>query len=78
VPIGYLFLGALPKWLLVLIQAGVTVMALTVLLFASLILTALATSLAPGGLARPWHDVSICTLVGGTAMLIALFYASTS
>jgi len=75
--IGYLYLGALPKWLIVLVQAGVTTLALTVMLFGSLLLTALAAGLAPGGLSRPWHDVSICTLVGGTAMLIVLSYTMT-
>jgi hypothetical protein len=75
--IGFLYLSALPKWLIVLVQAGVTTVALTVMLFASLLLTALASSLAPGGLARPWHDVSICTLVGGTAILISISYTMT-
>jgi hypothetical protein len=74
---GYLYLAAVPKWLVVLVQAGVTSLALTVMLFASLLLTALAAGLGHGGLPRPWHDVAVCTMVGGTAITIGLAYTMT-
>jgi ABC-type transport system involved in multi-copper enzyme maturation permease subunit len=75
--VGYLYLSALPKWLIVLVQVGVAAIALTALLFASLLLTALAASLGKGGLPRLGHDVGVCTMIGGTGLTIALSYYMT-
>lgn len=75
--VGYLYLGAVPRWLIVLIQAGVTTLALTALLFVSLLLTALAANLGEGEIPRLWHDVGVCTLIGGTGIAIALAYTLT-
>ncbi len=73
--VGYLYLGRLPRWLIVGVQAGVTALALTGLVFLSLLLTALASGLAPGEGPRLWRDVGACTLVAGTGILVALpFY----
>jgi len=41
---GYLYLSAVPKWLIVLIQMGVTTAALSAMLFVNLLLTGLAAS----------------------------------
>ena len=75
--VGYLYLGAVPKWLIVLIQAGVASLVLTALLFGSLLLTALAASLGKGGLPRLWHDVGVCTMIGGTGITVALSFYMT-
>jgi len=75
--VGYLYLGAVPRWLIVLLQAGVATAALTVLLFGSLLLTALASTLGEGGMPRLWHDVAVCTLIGATGLLIALAFTMT-
>jgi hypothetical protein len=75
--VGYLYLGAVPKWLIVLIQVAVTAAALTTLLFGSLLLTALASNLGKGELPRFWHDVGVCTMVGGTGITIALAFYMT-
>lgn len=75
---GYLYLGAIPKWLVVLIQMLVTWLALTVALGLNVLLTGLAAGLgAGGGLPHLWRDVLCCTLVGGAGILVALsFYFS--
>jgi len=73
--VGYLYLGRVPRWLIVLVQVTVTTLALSALVFLSLVLTALAAGLGPGTLPRFWRDVAACTLVGGTGILVALpFY----
>jgi hypothetical protein len=74
--VGYLYLGAVPRWLIVLVQAAVTTLALGAGIFASLLLTAFAADLAPvGELDRFWGRVGSCTLVGTTGILVALpFY----
>ena len=75
--VGYLYLSAVPKWLIVLIQVGVTAAGLTVALFLSLLLTALAANLAGDPLPHLWRDVFSCTLVGGAGILVALGYYVT-
>jgi ABC-type transport system involved in multi-copper enzyme maturation permease subunit len=73
--VGYLYLGRLPRWLIVLVQAGVATLALTAGVFLSVLLTGLAAGLAEGDLPRLWRDAAACTLVGGTGVLVALpFY----
>jgi ABC-type transport system involved in multi-copper enzyme maturation permease subunit len=73
--VGYLYLSKLPRWMIVGIQVSVTTLALTGLVFLSLVLTGLAASLATGEIPRLWRDVTACTLVGGTGILVALpFY----
>jgi ABC-type transport system involved in multi-copper enzyme maturation permease subunit len=74
---GYLFLSALPRWLTVLVQAGVTAAALGALLGASLLLTALAARAAGGPFPALARDVGVCTLAGGAGIVIALGYAMT-
>lgn len=74
---GYLYLSAVPKWLIVLIQMGVTTVALTALLFVNVALTGLAASLGKGHLHHLWRDVFSCTLVGGAGILVSLGYYVT-
>jgi hypothetical protein len=74
---GYLYLSAVPKWLIVLIQMAVTTAALTVALFVNLALTGLAASLAQGSIPHLWRDVFSATLVGGAGILVALGYYMT-
>ncbi len=72
---GYLYLGALPKWMIVLIQTGVTWVALSAALFANVALTGLAAGLGGGSLPHLWRDIFSCTLVGSAGILVALgFY----
>jgi hypothetical protein len=74
---GYLYLGAVPKWLIVLIQTGVTWIALTAAIFVNVALTGLAAGLAEGGLTHLWRDVFGCTLVGAAGLLVSLgFYVT--
>ena len=75
--VGFLYLAAVPRWLVVLVQVGVTALALTALLYGSLFLTALAANLGRGGIPRPGHDVAVCTLVGGAGITVALAYTMT-
>jgi hypothetical protein len=74
---GYLYLGALPRWLVVLLQATATVAALSLLLMASLGLTALAAGIGRGGIPRFWHYVGLCTLAGSAALTVAVSYTMT-
>jgi len=74
---GYLYLSAVPKWLIVLIQMAVTGVALTGMLFVNLALTGLAASLGKGGVPHLWRDVFSCTLVGGSGILVSLGYYVT-
>jgi hypothetical protein len=74
---GYLYLSAVPKWLIVLIQMGVTALALTAALFLNLALTGLAASLGHGPIPHLWRDVFSCTLVGGAGILVSLGYYVT-
>ena len=74
---GYLYLSAVPKWLIVLIQMGVTAAALTGMLFVNLALTGLASSLGKGPIPALWRDVLSCTLVGGAGILVSLGYYVT-
>ena len=74
---GYLYLGALPKWLIVLVQIVVTWGVLTALLSVGLLLTALASLPAGGDLPRLGRDVAGCALAGSAGLLVSLsFYAS--
>lgn len=72
---GYLFLSALPRWLVVLVQAAVATAALGTLLAASLILTALGARAAGGPFPTFARDVGVCTLTGLAGLVIALGYA---
>jgi len=63
---GYLYLSAVPKWLIVLVQMSVTALALTAALFVNLLLTGLASLLAKGE-----------TLVGGAGIVVSLGYYVT-
>lgn len=74
---GYLYLGAMPRWLVVLVQAVMTTAALTVLLMGSLLLTGFAAGIGKGGVPGLWHHVGVCTLVGGAALTVALSYTIT-
>jgi hypothetical protein len=74
---GYLYLSAVPKWLIVLIQMAVTGVALTGLLFVNLALTGLAASLGKGSIPHLVRDVLSCTLVGGAGILVSLGYYVT-
>lgn len=74
---GYLYLSAVPKWLIVLIQMTVTAAALTALLFVNLLLTGLAASLGQGMIPHLLRDVLSCTLVGGAGLLVSLGYYVT-
>ncbi|RPH36053.1 MAG: hypothetical protein EHM91_16485, partial [Planctomycetota bacterium] len=71
---GYLYLSAVPKWMIVLIQMTVTTAALTAALFVNILLTGLAAGLRHGLLPNLWRDVFACTLVGGAGILVALGY----
>jgi hypothetical protein len=74
---GYLYLSAVPKWLIVLIQMAVTSAALTALLFVNLLLTGLAASLGKGEIQNLMRDVFACTLVGGAGIVVSLGYYVT-
>jgi hypothetical protein len=74
---GYLYLSALPKWLILLIQMTVTATALTAALFVNLLLTGLAAGLGKGGIPHLWRDVFSCTLVGGAGIAVSLGYYVT-
>lgn len=74
---GYLYLSALPKWMIVLIQMAVTTAALTGALFVNLLLTGLAAGLGREGIPNLWRDVLSCTLVGGAGLLVSLGYYVT-
>lgn len=74
---GYLYLSAVPKWRIVLIQIGVTTLGLTLALFVNLALTGLAASLGKGSIPHLWRDVFCCTLVGGAGILVSLGYYVT-
>ncbi|HZE98960.1 MAG TPA: hypothetical protein VE981_18285 [Planctomycetota bacterium] len=74
---GYLYLSAVPKWLIVLIQLAVTAVALTVSLFVNVALTGLAASLGKGTIPHLWRDVFSCTLVGSAGILVSLGYYVT-
>jgi hypothetical protein len=61
---GYLYLSAVPKWRIVLIQIGVTTLALTAALFVNLALTGLAASLGKEPIPHLWRDYYVtCGLV---------------
>ncbi len=73
--VGYIYLGALPKWMIVLVQAAVTTAVLAALIGLSLLLTGLACTLAPRGAPeRLWRDVGAFTLLGGIGVLAALSF----
>lgn len=74
---GYLYLGALPRWLVVLLQAGVTAAVLSAMLLASLLLTGLAAGFRTGGVPHLLHYAAVCTLAGGAALTVALSYTLT-
>lgn len=74
---GYIYLSALPKWLIILIQMTVTTAALTGALFVNLLLTGVAAGLKHGMLPNLWRDVFACTLVGGAGLLVSLGYYVT-
>lgn len=75
---GYLTLGALPRWALVLVQILAGTLALTAILGSSLLLTGLACTLAakapPADL---WRDAAGMTAVAGAGALASIgFYAT--
>lgn len=70
---GYVLLAALPKWAVLAVQLAVTAVVLSVLLGASLIVTALAA----GGIPNFWRSIASCTLVAGAGLLVALPFAAT-
>jgi hypothetical protein len=70
---GYLYLGLLPRWAVVLVQALTATAGLTGLLLLSL----LATAAASGDVARLWPDALSCTLVGGAGLLVILAWSMT-
>ena len=74
---GYLYLSAVPKWRIILIQMAVTTAALTAALFVNLTLTGLAANLAKGTIPHLWRDVFSATLVGGAGILVSLGYYVT-
>jgi ABC-type transport system involved in multi-copper enzyme maturation permease subunit len=76
--VGYLYLGALARWQIVLIQIAVTAFVLTVLAGGSVLLTGLAASLARQGPPEDlWRDAWGCTVVAGIGVLVSLaFYAT--
>ena len=75
---GYLYLGALPRWTIVLVQVLVGTLAIAAILGASLLLTGLAASLASKGPpADLWRDAAGMTVVAGAGALASLgFYAA--
>jgi hypothetical protein len=73
---GYLYLAALPKWAVVLVQVGVAWLALTALLLASLLLTALATSTAGPMPGRLLLDAARASLAGGAGLLVVLAWTA--
>lgn len=76
--VGYLYLGALPKWAITLIQIGVASVALTGLMGGSFFLTGLAATAAPlAPLENLWGNVGACTLLASIGMLTSLsFYVA--
>jgi len=76
--VGYLYLGALPRWQIVIIQIAVSALVLTALAGLSVLLTGLAASLSDQGAPEDlWRDVWGFTLVAGIGILVSLaFYAS--
>jgi len=74
---GYLYLSAVPKWLIVLIQMAVTSAALTAALFVNILLTGLAAMLGKGEIPHLMRDVLSCTLVGGAGIVVSLGYYVT-
>lgn len=74
---GYLYLSAVPKWLILLIQMTVTTLVLTAALFVNVLLTGLAATLGKGEIPHLWRDVFSCTLVGGAGIAVSLGYYVT-
>lgn len=76
--VGYLYLSAVPKWLIIMTQLLVTAATLTALLFASFFSTGAAASLSSKGMLQPfWRPVLGCTLVGGVGVLLCLSFYYT-
>lgn len=76
--VGYLYLSAVPKWMIVLIQMAVTAVALTAALFVNVLLTGLAAKLGKGGeIPHLMRDAFSCTLVGGAGIAVSLGYYVT-
>ncbi len=69
---GYLYLAALPKWLVVLIQLGVAWAALSLLLLGSLLLTALAAGAAGPLPPRLFADAARAALAGSAGLIVVL------
>ncbi len=76
--VGYLYLGALPRWAIVGIQIAVGALALTALLGLRVLLTGLAAGLAARGAPRDlWGDAAGMTAAAGAGTLASLgFYAA--
>lgn len=74
---GYLYLSAIPKWMIVLIQMAVATAALTAGLFVNLLLTGLAASYGHELVPNLMRDVFSCTLVGGVGIAVSLGYYVT-
>ena len=74
---GYLYLGALPRWAIVLLHILTTTAVLTLLCGISLLLTALASGMADGGMPHLARDTFMTTILAGTATLVTLgFYVT--
>lgn len=76
--VGYIYLGALPKWAIALIQSLVAAAALTALAGLSLLLTALAAGMAARHpLEAAGATAAKATLVAGVGILVSLtFYTA--
>ena len=75
---GYIYLGALPKWAVTLVQITVVWIALTAVLFASILLTALAAGVAVRApLEAPFQKAALCTVLGSIGILTSLSFYVT-
>lgn len=73
---GYLYLSALPKWLVVLVQLATAWATLSLLLLASLTLTALASGLGGGLPGRLLLDAPRAALAGSAGLLVTLSWTA--
>lgn len=74
---GYLHLAALPKWAVVGVQLATAWAALSLLLLASLLLTALAAGFAGGLSGRLFADAARTALAGSAGLLPVLAWTAT-
>ena len=74
---GYLYLGGLPRWAIVMLHILTTTAVLTLLCEFSLLLTGLAAGLADGGMTHPVHTIFVTTVLSGAGILVTLgFYVT--